>query len=78
MGAGTDIETIGKWHTHTHTHIQASICPFSVTVLWNTWVHTAREVTVNRQEIIIYKDRQFTCKVTLRPVRLTVVLVDKQ
>jgi hypothetical protein len=29
-----------------------------VTVLWNQWVHTEREVTANRLDIIIKKKRE--------------------
>jgi hypothetical protein len=33
-----------------------------VTVLWNQAVHTDREVTVNRTDIIIKNNKQKTCK----------------
>jgi len=39
-------------HTHTHTH--KTECEHEdVTVLWNQWVNTDREVTANRPDIRI-------------------------
>jgi len=47
------IETTDKWYTHT--------CPRDVTVLWNQVVHTDREVTANRPDIIIKNKKDKTC-----------------
>jgi len=51
-------ETTDKWythtHTHTHTHMSKPVCEEGdVTVLWNQAVHTDREVTANKPDIII-------------------------
>jgi len=43
------IETTDKWYTH----ISKPVCEEDVTVLWNQAVHTDREVTANRPDIII-------------------------
>jgi len=40
-----------------HTHEQASI----ITVLWNQAVHTDREVTANRPDVIIKSKKDETC-----------------
>jgi len=44
-----------------HTHMPKPVCEEGdVTVLWNQAVHTDREVTANRPDIIIKKKEQ-TC-----------------
>ena len=48
-----------------------------VTVVWNEGVHTNREVTANRPDIII-KNKQDSCNVTLRRVRATIAAVENQ
>ena len=41
-------------HTHTHTHPPKPVYEEEdVTVLWNPAVHTDREVTANRSDVII-------------------------
>jgi hypothetical protein len=50
-------------HTHTHTraHTHTPTLAYEqedVTVLWNQSVHTDREVTANRPDIIIKKKRE--------------------
>ena len=44
------IETTDKWYTCTHQPVYVQE---DVTVLWNQAVHTDREVTANRPDIII-------------------------
>ena len=44
------IETTDKWYTHTPKPVYEE---GDVTVLWNQAVHTDREVTANRPDIII-------------------------
>jgi hypothetical protein len=44
------IETADKWYTHMPTPVYEEE---DVTVLWNQAVHTDREVTANRPDIII-------------------------
>jgi hypothetical protein len=47
-------------HTHTHTH--TPVCEHEdVTLLWNQGVHTDREVTANRPDIIIKNKKEKTC-----------------
>jgi len=54
-----------------------SVCdPEGVTVLCNSWVHTDREITANMQEKIIFKDRQYTCKIDIEKHRLSVVVAE--
>ena len=57
-----------KWytHTHTHTHIPKPVYEEGdVTVLWNQAVHTDREVTANRPDIMIkIKKKRKTCTLT--------------
>ena len=49
------IETTDKWYTH----IPKPVCEDGdVTVLWNQAVHTDREVTANRPDIITKKKRK--------------------
>ena len=49
-------------HTHTHTHMPKPVCEEGdVTVLWNQAVHTDREVTANRIDIIIKNKKEKTC-----------------
>jgi hypothetical protein len=48
-----------------------------VTVVWNEGVHTNREVTANRPDIII-KNKQDSYDVTLRRIYLTIVAVENQ
>ena len=76
MGTGIKIETTGEWHTHTHTHTPKPVCdPESATVLWNPGVHTYRECTTNRQDIIINKPGNVQVNVTLRRFRVSIVAV---
>jgi len=52
------IETTDKWYTH----IPKPVCEDGyVTVLWNQAVHTDREVTANRPDIIIKNKKEKTC-----------------
>jgi len=44
------IETTDKWYTHMPKPVCEEV---DVTVLWNQAVHTDREVTANRPDIII-------------------------
>jgi len=51
-------ETADKWCTH----MPKSVCEEGdVTVLWNQVVHTDREVTTNRPDIIIKNKKEKTC-----------------
>ena len=51
------IETTDKWYTH----ILKPVCEDGdVAVLWNEAVHTDREVTANRPDIIIIKEKTCT------------------
>jgi len=50
-------ETTDKWHTH----MPKPVCEADVTVLWNQAVHTDREVTANRPDIIIKNKKEKTC-----------------
>ena len=57
------IETTDKWYTHVPKPVYEE---GDVTVLWNQAVHTDREVTTNRPDIIIKnktkkKEREKTC-----------------
>ena len=46
----------------THTHTQAVHSQEDATVLWNQGVHTEREFTANRPDVIIkYKKKEKTC-----------------
>jgi hypothetical protein len=46
-------------HTHTHTHMSKPVYEEGdVTVLWNQAVHTDREVTANRSDIIIKTNKR--------------------
>ena len=52
------IETTNKWYTH----MPKPVCEVGdVTVLWNQAVHTDREVTANRPDIIIKNNKEKTC-----------------
>jgi len=52
------IETTDKWYTHMHK----PVCEEGeVTMLWNKAVHTHREVTANRPDIIITNKKEKTC-----------------
>ena len=52
------IETTHKWYTH----IPRPVCKDGdVTLLWNQAVHTDREVTGNRLDIIIENKKEKTC-----------------
>ena len=47
-----------------HTHMPKPVYKYEegdVTVLWNTAVHTDREVTANRPDIIIKNKKEKTC-----------------
>jgi len=50
------IETTDKWYTHMPKPVYED-----VTVLWNQAVHTDREVTTNRPDIIIKNRNEKTC-----------------
>jgi hypothetical protein len=51
-----------KWYTHTHTHTPEPLCEHEdVTALWNQGVHTEREATANRPDIIIKNKKDKTC-----------------
>ena len=52
------IETADKWYTHIHKPVYEE---GDVTVLWNQAVHTDREVTANRPDIIIKDKKEKTC-----------------
>ena len=52
------IETTDKWYTH----MPKPVCEKGdVTVLWDQAVHTDREVTANRPDIIIKNKKEKTC-----------------
>jgi len=52
------IETTDKWYTH----IPKPVCEDGdVTLLWHQAVHTDREVTANRPDIIIKNKKEKTC-----------------
>ena len=56
------IETTDKWYTHTHAHAPKTVCELEdVTVLWSQGVHTDREVTANRPDIIIKNKKEKPC-----------------
>ena len=52
------IETTDKWYTHMPKPVYEE---GDVTVLWNQAVHTDREVTANRPDIIIKNKQEKTC-----------------
>ena len=52
------IETSDKWYTHIPKPVYEQ---GDVTVLWNHAVHTDREVTANRPDIIIKNKKEKTC-----------------
>ena len=52
------IETTDKWYTHMPNPVYEN---GDVTVLWNQAVHTKREVTANRPDIIIKNKKEKTC-----------------
>jgi hypothetical protein len=52
------IEMTDKWYTHMPNPMYEE---GDVTVLWNEAVHTAREVTANRLDIIIKNKKEKTC-----------------
>jgi len=51
-------ETADKWYTHMLKPVYEE---GDVTVLWNQAVHTDREVTTNRPDIIIKNKKEKTC-----------------
>ena len=52
------VETTDKWYTYA----LGPVCEEGdVTVLWNQAVHTDREVTANRPDIIIKNKKDKTC-----------------
>jgi len=51
-------ETTDKWYTHVLKPVHED---GDVTVLWNQAVHTDREVTANRPDIIIKNKKEKTC-----------------
>ena len=52
------IETTDKWYTHMPKAVYEK---GDVTVLWNQAVHTEREVTANRPDLIIKNKKEKTC-----------------
>ena len=52
------IETTGTWYTHMPKPVNEK---GDVTVLWNQAVHTDREVTANRPNIIIKNTKEEIC-----------------
>jgi len=52
------IETTDKWYTHMPKPVYED---GDITVLWNQAVHTDREVTANRTDIIIKNKKEKTC-----------------
>ena len=52
------IETTDKWYTHMPKPVYEK---GDVTVMWNQAVHTDREVTANRPDIIIKNKKEKTC-----------------
>ena len=52
------IETADKWYTHMPKPVHEE---GDITVLWNQAVHTDREVTANRPDIIIKNKKGKTC-----------------
>jgi len=52
------IDTADKWYTHIPKPVYER---GDVTVLWNQAVHTDREVTANRPDIIIKNKKEKTC-----------------
>ena len=52
------IERTDKWYTHITKPVYEK---GDVTVLWNQAVHTEREVTTNRPDIIIKNKKEKTC-----------------
>ena len=58
-------------HARTHTHTPKSVCEQEdVRVLWNQAVHTDREVTANRPDVII-KTKKIERKCILIDVAIT-------
>jgi len=60
------IETTDKWYTRAraHTHTQPVCEQEDVTVLWHQGVHTNREFTANRPDMIIRNKQEETCILT--------------
>jgi len=57
IGKALGTETTDKWNTH----MPKPVCEEGdVTVLWNQAVHTDREVTANRPDIIIKNNKEKT------------------
>ena len=52
-----DNETTDKWYTHKPKPVLEE----DVTVLWNQAVHTDREVTANRRDIITKNKKRENC-----------------
>ena len=52
------IERTDKWYTHMSKPVYEK---GDVTVLWNQAIHTEREVTANRPDIIIKNTKEKTC-----------------
>jgi hypothetical protein len=52
------IETTDKWYTHIPKPVYEK---GDVTVFWNQAIHTDREVTANRPDIIIKNKKEKTC-----------------
>jgi hypothetical protein len=65
-------KTTDTWYTHEPKPVYEE---GDVTVLWNQAVHTDREVTANRPDIIIKNNKEKTCTLTdvAIPVDRTVV-----
>ena len=68
------IETTDKWYTHVPKPMY-KYEEGDVTVLWNQEVHTDREVTANRPDIIIKnkKHNKFSQRLYCRRCRITYI-----
>ena len=68
-------ETTDKWYTHMPT----PVCEEGdVTVLWNQAVHTDREGTANRTDIIIKNKKEKTCTLIDVAIPLTEMLCKRK
>jgi len=53
---------IDKWYTHTHTHTHTLLCEHEdMTLLRNQVMHSDREVTADRSDIIIKNKKEKMC-----------------
>jgi hypothetical protein len=56
------IETTDRWYTHTRARARKAVCKQEdVTVLWYQGLHTDRELTANKTDIIIKNKKEKTC-----------------